>query len=633
MRAMETVVVRRPKFDLTFITEESEIHIVHNVGVSKENKFMTESVVSMTSKNALEDDSAAFSFTLAGDMEWDKVLNSNDMVVLKIDPNEAIPGKPEERDEVKNNVVMVGLISEVRLEGTYKDNTKLYRITGQSFAKVFMQFDLAAIRQVTLALTTGWLNTEQDDGNPFMSQITGKTVAQTVRTMLERFMEYMRYNFSDEDTKNHVLSRRLKSKILSWSEDERLTDPTPFLNFEGSFNQLLNEIVQRPFCEKFFEFEPTYDGEDSTKFIVRRTPFDKKDWNNLTRHNLHSRDVISESIAHSDLDAYAIFNVIPNNGGLVSTGSFIRPKFHPALVGKYGYRTLEVGHNYLNTFSGSENSETGTGTEIVNRYSERLYNWYVNNPNFYSGNITVLGHPDYRLGNRLLYRDIYNNYLYEFYIESVEHNFTYSSGYTTTLGVTRGLLLTNEDDDGDRFDPPIGEPQDFKGGYLGELPLDELERQNNQVTEGTNSQNGNLTGENSSTVVKPAEGSITSPFGMRTHPISGKRKLHKGIDIAGGGTQVKAMSSGTVTISKFLGGYGNYIVIDHGNLNEKGQVFTLYAHLRTAMVSVGQKVSAGQQIGVMGNTGNSTGVHLHFEVHVGGRGTEFLVNPTGWVKY
>ncbi|WP_025729516.1 murein hydrolase activator EnvC family protein [Atopobacter phocae] len=126
----------------------------------------------------------------------------------------------------------------------------------------------------------------------------------------------------------------------------------------------------------------------------------------------------------------------------------------------------------------------------------------------------------------------------------------------------------------------------------------------------------------SSGLIYPAQGVLTSPFGYRIHPITGASDFHLGIDLAGGGPIIAAQS-GTVTAATFNPSYGNMIIIDHGN-----GLSTLYAHLQPGLfVSVGQSVAQGQQIGIMGTTGDSTGVHLHFEVRVNGS----QVDPLGYL--
>ena len=103
---------------------------------------------------------------------------------------------------------------------------------------------------------------------------------------------------------------------------------------------------------------------------------------------------------------------------------------------------------------------------------------------------------------------------------------------------------------------------------------------------------------------------LTSQFGYRIHPITGKAHSHTGIDVpAPGGTPILAAKSGQVVTSAKHYSYGNYVVIDHGNGNS-----TLYAHMRSRAVSEGQMVKQGQVIGYVGTTGSSTGNHLHLEV-------------------
>lgn len=131
----------------------------------------------------------------------------------------------------------------------------------------------------------------------------------------------------------------------------------------------------------------------------------------------------------------------------------------------------------------------------------------------------------------------------------------------------------------------------------------------------------------------PAAGSISSHYGWRTHPISGVKKLHAGTDIAvGTGTPLKAAASGVVSTAQTMGGYGNVIMITHVIGGES--YTTVYAHLNSISVSPGQSVQEGEVIGATGNTGDSTGPHLHFEVYIGGwSGSKSnTVDPLGYMK-
>ncbi|WP_051355875.1 phage tail tape measure protein [Acetobacterium malicum] len=106
----------------------------------------------------------------------------------------------------------------------------------------------------------------------------------------------------------------------------------------------------------------------------------------------------------------------------------------------------------------------------------------------------------------------------------------------------------------------------------------------------------------------PLSAGVTSEFGWRTHPIYGDQRFHAGIDLgAGYGEPVGAAGAGTVVQAGWNGGYGNSVIIDHGNGLE-----TLYAHMSEIMVAVGDIVSKLQTIGLVGSTGDSTGAHLHF---------------------
>ena len=115
----------------------------------------------------------------------------------------------------------------------------------------------------------------------------------------------------------------------------------------------------------------------------------------------------------------------------------------------------------------------------------------------------------------------------------------------------------------------------------------------------------------------PVHGILTSNFGWRWG------RMHEGIDLAvGNGTPVVAAKGGVVIVAGWMGGYGNLVVVDHG-----GGVSSAYAHNTSVTVGVGQSVSQGQLIAYSGNTGHSTGPHLHFEIRINGA----AVDPLGYL--
>lgn len=117
---------------------------------------------------------------------------------------------------------------------------------------------------------------------------------------------------------------------------------------------------------------------------------------------------------------------------------------------------------------------------------------------------------------------------------------------------------------------------------------------------------------------------VNSPFGYRFHPVFKTNKMHNGVDFGGGhGTPILSAELGQVIEVSHNAGYGNYVKVQHSP-----SVVTVYAHLSSMNVSVGQVVDRGTVLGGMGNTGVSTGTHLHFEVQVNG----VPQNPMHWIR-
>jgi len=122
----------------------------------------------------------------------------------------------------------------------------------------------------------------------------------------------------------------------------------------------------------------------------------------------------------------------------------------------------------------------------------------------------------------------------------------------------------------------------------------------------------------------PVAGFLKSGFGMRRHPIIGTMRMHAGVDlVAPSGALVKAADGGQIIQAGYDGGYGYSIVVYHG-----GGFATVYGHLSRILVAVGQNVSRGEVIGLVGATGLATGPHLHFEVRINGAAQ----NPLEWLQ-
>lgn len=202
------------------------------------------------------------------------------------------------------------------------------------------------------------------------------------------------------------------------------------------------------------------------------------------------------------------------------------------------------------------------------------------------------------------------------------------------LGV-RLVSQADIDDEEFNFDalPPVGGPQDVSGLASTELPdflnmLDELTLGLNDREQKLSVLERLLMDRSLRERVFPSgrpvtEGWLSSGFGKRADPFTGKQEYHDGVDFAGKeGANVMSVGDGVVTWSGKRSGYGNLVEINHGN----GYV-TRYGHNRKQLVEIGDTVRKGQMIALMGSTGRSTGPHVHFEVLRNGK----PVNPSRYI--
>ena len=122
----------------------------------------------------------------------------------------------------------------------------------------------------------------------------------------------------------------------------------------------------------------------------------------------------------------------------------------------------------------------------------------------------------------------------------------------------------------------------------------------------------------------PVEGQVTGSFGERIDPFNGEGAFHSGVDISASvGSPVIAPADGTVTFADFLGGYGRAVMVDHGH-----GISTRYGHLASFAVAAGQRIHRGDTIGYVGQSGRSTGPHLHYEVRI----NDTPVNPYKFLR-
>ncbi|AHZ10404.1 tail protein with lysin activity [Bacillus phage Hoody T] len=556
---------RYPTIEVNLITENTSYEITYDTKKQLSSDSFENAIISLSTKNSMGDDSPAFSMIVTAVDKWDKIIGANDLIRIK-----AIP---DVTDKVPDNPwIMVGMISDIKKEGEYSNGTLVYRITGQAMTKALINFQVGVIQQfAALAPDLGWLPDGTEQGLHF----SGKSAASIANELMDRFLyKYAQYAFNDGKGLQDYFTHEFKS----WEDAESLQDPSPFVNYQGSLRQFLEDIAAKPFNELYFDF--TKDGRCIA--LMRPTPFDPENWNQLPSYSITSDIVLQESVGKNDVEAFSVYVVeAPNIVEYTSLDLGVYPRFHPELIKKYGYKRLDAQNRYLMTADKARqnNGQAANGTpatggstggmptptpmtitpattpattpsaqpsfsqvddfltsnnfkdpEIIRKnksqlsaaikvkfptmtqsmtnsivdalqsntwnsdsytqivkaatgdvngattneksadnvklkdFTDRLFNWYCENPNFYSGDIRVIGNPMFRVGTRLLYEDFEQETTWEFYVESVQHEFSFTSGYSTILGVTRGL----QDSGQRRFSNLWGKSEDFKGGYLGE---------------------------------------------------------------------------------------------------------------------------------------------------------------------
>ena len=179
---------------------------------------------------------------------------------------------------------------------------------------------------------------------------------------------------------------------------------------------------------------------------------------------------------------------------------------------------------------------------------------------------------------------------------------------------------------GEEFQEMLDESEDAQADLMAEIAKKEKELSKAQYEEKLAAQAaaGSAPPSNAPWQCPGPYYTLTSPFGMRVHPVLGYKRMHNGIDMAcASGTPIYATRSGTVTVASYqAGGAGNYVSINHGD-----GFSSIYMHMTHYIVYAGQQVSKGQVIGYVGSTGISTGPHLHFGISYAGT----YVNPLAYI--
>lgn len=442
---MITANLYAPQSVVSFYTEKGEITLhAKATGGTAQGKGIDNSVVRVSTNNDLSNDAGTFQIQLANNQPWEKVLGSNDLVIIQM----------QRQSTSKDPTVFVGLIDDVTKTVSVSNNQvqRVVQVTGRTFAKALINFEVGVVPEVEATdPSIGWL----------LGRITfqGESAAQIANEIMTKLVyKYMNYQFGNGKTLQQMLKLDFSSR-----PHEKLTDQNSFVNFQGSIYDFLKEILNEPWNQMFFE---VYNGVPT--FKIRETPFNPDNWRALPLHTITDADVVMESIGRNDVETYTLYSVGCTayfSASDPNTRFDILPLWYPPYFKKYGLRRLQRFTSYVSLVDSDVNPQGGVGdsAEQMKAYQQDLFNWNIMNPDFYSGTITVIGREDYKVGDRLLYSSTESGREIEFFIEGVSHEFVNYEYWITHLEVTRGLDNAGKG----RFDPPWNQYQEYQGGALG----------------------------------------------------------------------------------------------------------------------------------------------------------------------
>ena len=431
-----------PKALVSFSTEQGEITL--RTDPNSQGYSIDKQVLSISTNNDISADAGTFQVTLVADKRWDKYLASNDFVRIQMFRDDT-DLKPFEA------TVMMGLIDDVRksvsIQGTTPQRTVV--ITGRTFAKALINFEIGVVQGApTISESSlGWIAGRIN----FKNMSAGEVTAQIFKELVYKYMNY--------EFKNGATLESMTQLHLSSRPGETLFDDQGFVNYQGSMQSFLREISNEPFNQMFWEFY----GDGKATFVLRETPFNPENWNSLVTHTITDEMVVIDSIGRSDIETYAFYTV-----GLagyyssfdISQSTGVLPYWYEPYHKKFGVRRLHRLTGYAMYGASADSEESASALKA---YQRDLFNWNIHNPNFYNGFISVIGDHRYKVGDRLIYKSDEDERDIEFFIESVNHEFTNYGSWITKLGVTRGMANFGAD----RFAEPWDSFQEYTGGALG----------------------------------------------------------------------------------------------------------------------------------------------------------------------
>src|SRR5690606_796239 len=253
-----------PEAVVSFYTEKGELVARSKVKDDLQGKAIDGEVLSIQTHNDLANDAGTFQITLAYRREWNKLVASNDLVIIRM---------RNQGEDDKKSTIMYGLVDHVSKSTAVEANSaqRVVVITGRNFAKAAINFEVGIVPEVeTIAdPNLGWLGGQ--------ITFTNKSAAQVVKELFDKFIfKYQNYEFSS-------------------GTGEKLASQLPFVTYQGSMHSFLKEVSDEPFNQLYYEVK---NGEPA--LILRETPFNEKNWKNLPLHTITDEDVVNTQIGRSD---------------------------------------------------------------------------------------------------------------------------------------------------------------------------------------------------------------------------------------------------------------------------------------------------------------------------------------------
>lgn len=330
------VTISAPYMKVSIATETGMLSFTQSANVNNSN--LDRDIVSFTTNRDMGSDCPTFSLTLVWRHDWFDKIGSNDLVVISL-------ARPPEQLEV----VFVGLVDDIRRSHSFNTMkpSRTLTISGRGWNKAMVNFIVGTLTEMNTTATcqgfwAGMLNS-------FSGASPAKIVAAVVKEYVTKGCEY---NFADGTKYTDWWRQVITEPKVNY---DRMANMTSFLTYQGSLWECLKELKNAPFNEMYWEVV-----DDKPTFIFRPTPFNERDWCNLSRTVIPDFDIVQESTGRSDLETYSVFQIKMDTFTTDTDALRLLPLWYPPYYKKYGLNKLCVTSKYLNAKSNSVSSATGS---------------------------------------------------------------------------------------------------------------------------------------------------------------------------------------------------------------------------------------------------------------------------------